>query len=93
MSTVTVPAPRVDDRTAQDVATALVAQALTLHPSTAGALVHHGDWWEIDSEIRTNARPGQLDGIISFTITDEGNGSQVAVTLMVATTPLTGGDQ
>lgn len=80
--------PATDARTAQEVATDLVAQALRHHRDHDFALEHHGDWWSIDGDVRTNARPGQLDGIVSLTVTDEGTGERVAVTLMVAVATL-----
>ena len=80
-------APAVDARTAQTVATTLVADALHLHRNRGHALVHHGDWWGITGPVRTNDRPGQLDGIVSLTLTDEGSGEQIFVTLMVGAVP------
>ena len=81
-------APTLDARTAQTVATTLVADALHLHRNRDRSIEHHGDWWGITGPVRTNDRPGQLDGIVSLTLTDEGSGQQIFVTLMVAAVPL-----
>ena len=83
-------APATDVRTAQTVATSIVQQALQDHRDDQRALEHHGHWWEITGDVRAYSRPGQLDGIVGLTITDEGTGEQVSVTLMVATAAIGG---
>lgn len=81
------PTPALDEyRTAQTVAVRTVHAALAGH---AGVTDHHGQW-VIDGPVRPQARPGQMDRLVTYTLAAD-DGRRVAVTLMVATTPLPAG--
>ena len=83
-----IPAPtRLDQREAQTAATMLVAQALADLNAAGRGITHHGEHYTIHGPVRAECRPGQLDGLIGFTVADGTTEEAVLVTLMVAATP------
>lgn len=80
-------APPTDPRTAQSVAVALVADALR---SYTGSVEFGGEHYEVALPVRSDPRPGQLDGLVTFHISDGTRDHAVSVTLVVAATPLGG---
>ena len=82
-----ITAPPTDPRTAQTVATHLVADALA---SYGGAVIHGGEAYEVAGRVVAHPRPGQLDGLVTFHISDGTREHAIAVTLQVAATPLGG---
>ena len=80
-------APPTDPRTAQTVATALVRDALR---SYTGSVELGGEHYEVTHPVSSYPRPGLLDGIVTFHVSDGTREHAVAVTLVVAATPLGG---
>lgn len=85
--TITTTAPPTDPRTAQTVATALVADALR---SYTGSVELGGEHYEVARPIRCVPRPGLLDGLVTFHVSDGTRVHAVSVALAVAATPLGG---
>ena len=84
----TTPAPtRLDQREAQTAATMLVAQALSNLNHAGKGVTIHGEHYTIHGPVRAECRPGQLDGLIGFTVADGTTEEAVFVTLMVAAAP------
>ena len=79
--------PPTDARTAQTVATLVVADALR---SYTNAVVYGGEAYEVAGRVVAHPRPGQLDGLVTFHISDGTRDHAIAVTLQVAATPLGG---
>lgn len=80
-------APPTDPITAQTVATALVRDALH---SYAGSVQRGGEHYEVTHPVVGSSRPGQLDGLVTFHISDGTRYRAVSVELTVAATPLGG---
>ena len=80
-------APPTDPRTAQAVAVALVADALR---SYTGSVELGGEHYEVTRPVTGHPRPGQLDGLVTFHISDGTRDHAVSVELTVAATPLGG---
>ena len=65
----------------------VVADALA---SYAGAVILGGEAYEVAGRVVPHPRPGQLDGLVTFHISDGTRDHAIAVTLQVAATPLGG---
>lgn len=75
----------IDFRSAQHIATELVAEAL--REFYDDALLEHGDEY-MARNVRVLHRPGSIDGIVVFTVEDDTRGPAINVTLHVGATPV-----